>query len=148
MQQKFADEIVHMIGYMGSQQKKQLEGLEELAQFTSRETEIFMSETFPFLLEQVHQNLAKATLASQWLNEDVAIMSKGQNESKITSLCSALETSKVQVFNESVFDIQIDYIIQLVAATFTTANYVHLSCSKTHMLSTSRRDCQDYCYLK
>lgn len=102
MQQKFADEIVHMIGYMGSQQKKQLEGLEELAQFTSRETEIFMSETFPFLLEQVHQNLAKATLASQWLNEDVAIMSKGQNESKITSLCSALETSKVQVFNESV----------------------------------------------
>lgn len=97
MQQKFSDEIVHMIGYMGSQQKKQLEGLEELAQFTLRETEIFMSNTYPFLLEQVHQNLAKATLASQWLNEDVAVLSNSQYQSKLTPLCSALEANKVQV---------------------------------------------------
>ena len=97
VQQKFSDEIVHMIGYMGLQQKKQLEGLEELAQFTSREMEMFMSNTYPFLLEQVHQNLARTTLALQWLNEDVAVLSTGHNGSKIASLCSSLETNKVQV---------------------------------------------------
>lgn len=97
IQQKFSDEIVHMISYMGSQQKKQLEGLEELAQFTSREVEMFMSNSYPFLLEQVHQNLAKATLASQWLNEDMAVLNNTQVHSQIISLSESLKNIIVQV---------------------------------------------------
>ena len=96
-QQKFSDEIVHMIGYMGLQQRKQLEGLEELALFTSRETELFMCNSYPFLLEQVHQNLAKASLALQWLNEDAAVVSNTQYQSQIGPLCSGLEANKAQV---------------------------------------------------
>lgn len=67
-----------MIGYMGSQQRKQLEGLEELAMFTSRELKLFMDDSHPVLLEQVHQNVAKAALALKWLNEDISILNNSQ----------------------------------------------------------------------
>lgn len=86
-----------MIGYMGAQQKKQLEGLEELAQFTSRETELFLSNFYPYLLEQVHQNLAKAALASTWLSEDLAVIHNDQDKCRLSSLAASLESNKTQV---------------------------------------------------
>ena len=92
-----------MIGYMGSQQKKQLEGLEELAVFTSREMRIFSSNFHPFLLEQAHQNVAKASLALKWLNEDAAILDSCQ---EITSLCTSIEGISIQVSVAFVFMIK------------------------------------------
>ena len=94
LQQKFSDEIVHMIGYMGAQQKKQLDGLEELAMFTEREMRLFMTNIHPFLLEQLHQTVAKASLALKWLNEDVAIFDGSQ---EISSLSTSIESISVQV---------------------------------------------------
>ncbi len=83
-----------MIGYMGSQQKKQLDGLEELAMFTSREMKLFLTNIHPFLLEQVHQTVAKASLALKWLYEDVAILDGCQ---EISSLCTSIEAIFTQV---------------------------------------------------
>ena len=83
-----------MIGYMGSQQRKQLEGLEELAMFTSREMGLFMTNVHPFLLEQLHQTVAKASLALKWLNEDVAIFDSTQ---EISSLYASIESISAQV---------------------------------------------------
>lgn len=85
-----------MIGYLGSQQKKQLEGLEELAQFTLRELGMFKSNIYPRLLEQVHQTVAKASLASKWLDDDIAIF-HNQDSSKLTSLRTTIDGYKTQV---------------------------------------------------
>ena len=130
-----------MIGYMGSQQRKQLEGLEELAAFTSKESELFTSSTYPFLLEHVHQSLAKATLASQWLNEDVTVTGNAQYQDRVISLLSALESNKVQVRNycylagECLLTCNCLHS-DLVAAVFAAINGVSISsCSKTHMLT-------------
>ena len=88
-----------MIGYMGSQQRKQLEGLEELVQFTSRETGSFMTDVYPYLLEQVHQNLAKAALALTWLNEDLTIFNGTSNQSRLSSFIASIEDKRSQVNN-------------------------------------------------
>lgn len=95
LQQKFADEIVHMIGYMGSQQKLQLEGLEQVARFASAEYKAFMSDLYPCLLEQIHQAVAKASLASQWLSDDLA--QSNTQHGQLTSLLSSLDSTRVQV---------------------------------------------------
>lgn len=95
-QQKFSDEIVHMIGYMGAQQKKQLEGLEELAQFTSREIGTFKADIYPLLLEEVHQTLAKASLAFDWLNCDVANLD-APVQSQLVPFIASLEQNRSQV---------------------------------------------------
>lgn len=96
-QQKFSDEIVHMIGYMGAQQKKQLEGLEELALFTSREIGTFKANIYPLLFEEVHQALAKAGLALDWLNEDVSNLDGLPTQSQIVPLLESLEQNRSQV---------------------------------------------------
>ncbi len=66
IQHKLADEMVHMIHHMSAQQKSQLEGLEELSKFVSREVTLFSSRGYKELTEIGHQALAKATLAIQW----------------------------------------------------------------------------------
>ena len=83
-----------MIGYMGSQQKKQIEGLEELAVFTSREMKLFMANFHPYLLEQVHQHIAKASLAVKWLEEDVPILDSGH---ELSSPCGSIRSMSAQV---------------------------------------------------
>lgn len=87
-----------MIGYMGSQQRKQLEGLEELVQFTSRETGLFMTSVYPYLQEQVHQNLARAALALTWLNEDMTVLNGTPNQSQLNSFIGSIEDKRSQVF--------------------------------------------------
>ncbi len=66
VQHKLADEMVHMIYYMSSQQKAQLEGLEELSKFVSREVTLFSGHGYKQLTEMGYQALAKASLAMQW----------------------------------------------------------------------------------
>lgn len=83
-----------MIGYMGSQQKKQLEGLEELATFTSREMRMFMTNIYPCLLEQLHQTVAKASLALEWVKEDAVVFDNAQ---ELSSLLSSIENISSQV---------------------------------------------------
>lgn len=85
-----------MIGYMGSQQRKQLEGLEEVVEFTSREVELFSSGVYPSLLGEVYQALAKLSLASQWLNED--ILSLGSQELGQLTATMTATISKVNLF--------------------------------------------------
>lgn len=65
-QHKLADEMVHMIHYMQAQQKAQLEGLDELCRFATREVTLFRSHGYKQLTELGHQALAKANLAIQW----------------------------------------------------------------------------------
>ena len=86
-----------MIGYMGSQQRKQLEGLEEVVEFTSREVELFSSGVYPSLLGEVYQALAKLSLASQWLNED--LLSLGSQEHGQLSALTATMTATVSKVN-------------------------------------------------
>lgn len=86
-----------MIGYMGAQQKKQLEGLEELALFTSKEVGTFKASMHPLLLEQVHQALAKAGLAVDWLNEDVSNLDGLPSQSQLVPLLESLGQNKSQV---------------------------------------------------
>ncbi len=94
------DEIVHMISYMGLQQRKQIEGLEEIAQFTSAEVGLFVSDVYPSLLEQVYQALAKVTLASEWLSEDMTTLGDNTDQSQLASLFSSLENNKINIMNE------------------------------------------------
>lgn len=107
-----------MIGYMGSQQRKQLEGLEELVQFTSRETGLFMTNVYPYLLEQVHQNLARAALALTWLNEDMTIFKGTPNQSQLTSFIDSIESKRSQV--NILFTIQ-GWIIMYILVTATSS---------------------------
>lgn len=97
VQQKFADEIVHMIGCMGAQLKKQVEGLEELTLFTYKESSSFRSTVYPSLLEQAHQALAKVSLAVQWLGEDLAFFSTGVDQTTLRSILLLLEENKIKV---------------------------------------------------
>jgi hypothetical protein len=90
-----------MIGYMGTQQKRQLEGLEELAQFTAREIGAFKANMYPYLLEEVHQTLAKASLACDWLNQDLAHLDGLPNQSQLSSFIASLEQNKSQVCGDS-----------------------------------------------
>ncbi len=55
-----------MIHYMSGQQKAQLEGLEELSAFVSREVALFSGHGYKQLTEMGYQALAKAGLAMQW----------------------------------------------------------------------------------
>ena len=84
-----------MIGNMGSQQRKQLEGLEELVQFTSAQIQIFETEMYSTLLQHAYQALAKASLASQWLNEDIATL--GKDQTQLSSIVASLQTNENQV---------------------------------------------------
>lgn len=86
-----------MIGYMGAQQKKQLEGLEEVALFTAREMGTFKSNIYPILLEEVHQTLAKASLACSWLNDDLANLDGLPNQSQLTPIVATLQQNISQV---------------------------------------------------
>ena len=86
-----------MISYMGLQQRKQMEGLEEVARFTSAELGLFVSDVYPSLLEQVHQALAKVILASQWLSEDMTTLGDNINQSQLPSLFASIESNKSKV---------------------------------------------------
>lgn len=107
-----------MIGYMGAQQKKQLEGLEELALFTAREMGMFKANIYPSLLEQVHQTLAQTSLALNWLNEDVANFDGLSNQAQFTSLVSSLDHHKSQVSDDSL----VGCIAVLLSAMFSCSN--------------------------
>lgn len=86
-----------MIGYMAAQQKKQLEGLEELSQFTSREIGTFKANVYPLLLEEVHQTSAKVSLALHWLSDDVKFLDGLPSQSQLASLIDSLEQSRSHV---------------------------------------------------
>ena len=92
-----------MIGYMGAQQRKQLEGLDEVALFTSREIGTFKADMYPILLEEVHQAFAKATLACSWLSEDLTNLDGLPNQSQLSSYVALLEQNISQVCSILVF---------------------------------------------
>ena len=61
-----------MVGVLGTQLRKQLEGVQELSSFSDRESGVFRSTVYPSLMEQTHTAKAKLALASQWIQSDIA----------------------------------------------------------------------------
>lgn len=86
-----------MIGYMGAQQRKQLEGLEELSIFTSREVQTFKTSLLPYLVKEVHQTIAKAALALDWLSLDVPFFEGTSNHNQIVQLLASVEQNRSKV---------------------------------------------------
>ena len=101
LQDKYAEEIVHMLSVLGVQFRKQQEGLEELACFSEQELGVFRTTVYPSLMEQAHQSLAKLTLAAQWLETDMAFFhSKNADTAALMNLLSVLQGHQSQVERE------------------------------------------------
>lgn len=75
-----------MIKLMQLQQRRQLEGLKEFSQFCLRENSLFTANVYRQFSELGYQAMAKAALATQWLQED------------LNSLSSSAPRSQLQVF--------------------------------------------------
>ena len=91
-----------MLSAVGSQMRKQVQGLEELAGFSERESRQFNSTVYPSLVEQSHQTGAKLSLASQWLNSDVAFFrAKNSDTSDLVKLLALIQVQQSQVTRPS-----------------------------------------------
>ena len=97
VQHKFSDEIVGMIKLMQSQQKRQLEGLEEFSLFCSREVSLFTANVCRQFSEQGYQAMAKAALAVQWLQEDINSLSSNTSRSQLQVLLDTITQHRDQV---------------------------------------------------
>ena len=86
-----------MISNMGAQLKRQLEGLEELSLFTNKETSSFQRTVYPSLLEQAQQALAKVSMATHWLREDLSLLGSGQNQSALQATLALLQEDRLRV---------------------------------------------------
>ena len=71
LQARFSDDIVYMLECLRVQLQTQLEGLEKLGQFTMQQRGLSL-ENFQ-LIEEVHQTLARVSLAGAWLREEVGV---------------------------------------------------------------------------
>ena len=86
-----------MIKLMQSQQKRQLEGLEEFSQFCSREITQITSNVYRQFSEQGYQAIAKAALAVQWLQEDINSLSTNTQRSQLQVLLDTITQHRDQV---------------------------------------------------
>ena len=86
-----------MIKLMQSQQKRQLEGLDEFSIFCSREISQFTSNVYHQFSEQGYQAMAKAALAVQWLQEDLNSLSSNAQRSQLQVLLSTISQHRDQV---------------------------------------------------
>ena len=82
---------------MQSQQRRQLEGLNEFSLFCSREISRFTSNIGRQFTEQGYQAMAKATLASQWLQEDINSLSSNTQRSQLQVLLGNVNMLRDQV---------------------------------------------------
>ena len=86
-----------MIKLMQSQQKRQLEGLEEFSLFCSREIAQFTANVCRQFSEQGYQAMAKAGLAAQWLQEDINSLSSNAQRSQLQVLLNTIAQHRDQV---------------------------------------------------
>lgn len=96
-QHKFSEEIAGMIKLMQSQQKKQLEGIEEFRQFCARESSNCSKNVYRQFMDLGHQALAKAAMAAQWLQDDLNSLSSKASKSQLTTLLSAVNQRREMV---------------------------------------------------
>jgi hypothetical protein len=86
-----------MIKLMQSQQRRQLEGLDEFSLFCSREISRFTSNVGRQFTEQGYQAMAKAALAVQWLQEDINSLSSNAQRSQLQVLLETITRHREQV---------------------------------------------------
>ena len=86
-----------MVKLMQSQQRRQLEGLEEFHQFCSREVASFTANVFRQFAEVGHQAVAKAALASQWLQDDLRSLAGKAQRSQLPALFNAVSRHRERV---------------------------------------------------
>lgn len=86
-----------MVKLMQSQQRRQLEGLDEFNQFCSKEVALFTANVYRQFTEVGHQAKAKAALASQWLQEDLRSLSGKAQRSQLPALYSAVSQHRERV---------------------------------------------------
>ena len=89
--------MVGMIKLMQSQQKRQLEGLDEFNLFCSRERAQFTSNVCRQFSEQGYQAMARAALAVQWLQEDINSLSGNAQRSQLQVLLENITQHRDQV---------------------------------------------------
>ena len=89
--------MVGMIKLMQSQQKRQLEGLDEFSLFCSRERAQFTSNVCRQFSEQGYQAMARAALAVQWLQEDINSLSGKAQRSQLQVLLENITQHRDQV---------------------------------------------------
>ena len=86
-----------MIKLMQSQQRRQLEGLDEFSLFCSREISRFTSNVGRQFIEQGYIAIGKAAFASQWLQKDVNFLSNNTQRSQLQVLLENITKYKDQV---------------------------------------------------
>ena len=86
-----------MIKSMQTQQKRQLEGLDEFSQFCSRESSLCSKNIYRQFTELGYQAIAKAAMAAQWLQEDLKSLSAKASRSQLNNFLMSVNQQREKV---------------------------------------------------